>query len=45
MKILEALFPFKTARRVGQTPTIYVVLQNNRTQIENMIGAEEDRTI
>jgi hypothetical protein len=34
-----------TVNRTGMVPKIYVLLQKNRSQIENLIGADEEKHI
>ncbi len=45
MQILETLFPMKSVKRKNWMPLINVVLQKNRTLIENMIGADIEKEI
>ena len=45
MRILDALFPLKSACRSDATPRCFVVLQRNKSHIENLLNLDEDRQL
>ena len=43
MRIVDVLFPMRTAKFKDYQPRIWIVLMKNRTLIENIVGADSDR--
>lgn len=45
MQILETLFPLKTVKRKDWMPVVNLVLQKNRSLIENIVGVDIEMVI